>query len=54
MANPPRPTVSRRQVLRVLALDGTGELCPAQVGALSLERGSICIRAVVTEGRKVS
>jgi len=43
MANQTRQPFSRRQALHVLGLDGTGELWPAEVGAVRLERGSVCV-----------
>lgn len=44
MQDPPR-SAARRPVLRVLELDGTGELRPAQVGSVRIERGSVCVSA---------
>ena len=43
MAKVIRPAFSRRQAFQLLGLDGNGELWPAEVNRVRVERGSVCV-----------
>jgi len=45
MAKVIRPAFSRRQAFHLLGLDGTGELWPAEVNRIRVERGGVLVSA---------
>ena len=49
MAKVIRPAFSRRQAFHLLGLDGTGELWPAKVGLVRVDRGGVCVCATATD-----